>query len=67
MEGGRAARPRPYDWEPFAPVEIVPAALVLAGRICRDGDSGQKRRTQDRGSAKRENMTPSSVSSALVE
>jgi hypothetical protein len=28
VEGGRAARPRPYDWEPFAPVETVP---VLAG------------------------------------
>jgi hypothetical protein len=36
-------------------------------RICRDGDSGQKRRTQDRGFAKSEHMTPSSVSSALVE
>ena len=33
-------------------------------RTCRDGDPGQKRRTQDRGSAKREHMTPSSVSSA---
>ena len=36
-------------------------------RICRDGDSGEKRRTQDRGFAKSEHMTPSSVSSALVE
>ena len=36
-------------------------------RICCDYDSGQKRRTQDRGFAKSEDMTPSSVSSALVE
>jgi hypothetical protein len=36
-------------------------------RTCRDGDPGQKRRTQDRRSAKSEHKTPSSVSSALVE
>ena len=36
-------------------------------RVCGDGDSGQKRRTQDRGFAKSEHMTRSSVSSALVE
>jgi|SRR5271170_5435025 len=36
-------------------------------RICRDDDSGQKRRTQDRRFAKSEHMTPSSVSSASVE
>jgi hypothetical protein len=36
-------------------------------RICRNNDSGQERRTQDRGFAKSEHMTPSSVSSAPVE
>jgi len=36
-------------------------------RICRDGDSGQKRCSQNRGFAKSEHMTPSSVSSASVE
>jgi len=36
-------------------------------RICRNDDSGQKRRTQDRSFAKCEHMTPSSVSSASVE
>src|ERR1700730_7672730 len=36
-------------------------------RICGDGDSGQKRRSQYRGFAKSEHVTPSSVSSALVE
>src|SRR5712671_5677753 len=36
-------------------------------RTCRDGDPGQKRRTQDRRFAKSEHMTPSSVSAALVE
>ena len=35
-------------------------------RICRNSGSGQERRTQDRGFAKSEHMTPSSVSSALV-
>ena len=33
-------------------------------RMCRDGASGQKRRTHDRGFAKSEHVTPSSVSSA---
>src|ERR1700730_17194812 len=36
-------------------------------RVCGDGYSGQKRRTQDRRFAKSEHMTPSSVSSASVE
>jgi DNA-binding winged helix-turn-helix (wHTH) protein len=36
-------------------------------RICDDGDSGQKRRTPYRRFAKSEHMTPSSISSALVE
>jgi hypothetical protein len=31
MEGGRAARPRPCDWERLAPLATAPAALVLAG------------------------------------
>ena len=35
-------------------------------RICRDGDSGKKGCSQDRGFAKSEHMTPSSVSSALI-
>src|ERR1700730_6776957 len=36
-------------------------------RVCGDGDSGQKRRSQYRRFAKSEHVTPSSVSSALVE
>src|SRR4029077_20080400 len=35
--------------------------------ICGDGDSGQKRGSQDCRFAKSEHVTPSSVSSALVE
>ena len=31
VEGGKAARPRPCDWEPLTPLATVPAALVLAG------------------------------------
>src|SRR5260370_12779376 len=36
-------------------------------RICRDGDSSQERRSQNRGFANSKHMTPSSVSSASVE
>jgi hypothetical protein len=68
VEGGRAARQRPCGCEPLAGLASVPAALVLAGSaFCGDGDSGQKRRTQDRGFAKSEHMTRSRISSALVE
>jgi hypothetical protein len=68
MEGGRAARPRPCGWEPLMPLATVPARTGTGGiRICRNGHSGQKRCTQDRGFAKSEHMTPSSVSSASVE
>jgi hypothetical protein len=34
VEGGRAARSRPCDWEPLTPLVTVPAALVLAGSAC---------------------------------
>jgi hypothetical protein len=34
VEGGRAARPRPCDWEPFTPLVTVPTALVLVGSAC---------------------------------
>ena len=68
VEGGKAARPRPCDWEPLTPLATVPAALVLAGSACAAmAVPAKNARTQGRGFAKSEHMTPSSVSSALVE
>jgi hypothetical protein len=34
VEGGRAARSWPCDWEPRTPLVTVPAALALAGSAC---------------------------------
>src|SRR5208282_6855568 len=65
VEGGKAARRRPCDWEPLTPLATVPAALVLAGSaFAAATTSAKKRRTQDVGFAKSEHMTSSSVSSA---
>jgi hypothetical protein len=67
VEGGRAARPRPCGWEPLAGLATFPPHWYSRDPRLRRWRPGQKRRTQDRGFAKSEHMTPSSVSSALLE
>ncbi len=45
-----------------------PRRIGISGiRICRDGDSRQERRSQNRGFAKSKHMTSSSVSSASLD